>query len=198
MAKKSFNASPLFIVLYAVVIPCLFYYGLYSLTKFRVRKDLSPETKHQMATLAKCSGMEDYIERYGERGPMDIDYQIETCSFESLTDLSNAIAGESKTTAVDAEIDKILFGSSSSGNQSAPVPLESWIIRGFSKATPRNGRDLKGKKVKIYEVDSYSPQNDKTYQTDGSYQQEYYWDWTYSVYEYRDGTYRFVVNVMTS
>ena len=194
--KRTFDPIALVIVLLAVAVPCLFFYGVYSLTKFHVHTNLSESTKNNMADFAKKPGIAPYIERYGDRGPMDIDYQIETCSFASLGALCNAVNDRVET--VDYEIDILLGEEHTSGVKSPSAPAPSKIEQAVLNGTPRDGRDLMGKKVKVYTIESYSPMNDKTYQTDASYSQEYYWDWSYSVFEYPDGTYRYVVNILTS
>ena len=156
--KRVFNPVPFVVIFLALMVAFIFVYGIHSIISFHVHTDLSPEKKAQMASFAKCSSMAGYIERYGDRGPMDIDYQIETCTFPSLAALGNSI---NYVEPVSEEIAKELGLSPSVSNQSAAT------VTGIEKS-------------------------------DGSYNQEDYWEWTYSVYEYPDGTYRFVVNVQTS
>ena len=187
--KRVFNPVPFVVIFLALMVAFIFVYGIHSIISFHVHTDLSPEKKAQMASFAKCSSMAGYIERYGDRGPMDIDYQIETCTFPSLAAVGSSIHVE----AVNEEIYKVLGKSSGSSSTT-----KTWIEAAVSQATPRTGKDLKGKKAKVYQVDYYCPASEPGYVSDGSYNQEDYWEWTYSVYEYPDGTYRFVVNVQTS
>ncbi len=187
--KRVFNPVPFVVIFLALMVAFIFVYGIHSIISFHVHTDLSPEKKAQMASFAKCSSMAGYIERYGDRGPMDIDYQIETCTFPSLAAVGSSIHVE----AVNEEIDKVLGESSGSSSTT-----KTWIEAAVSQATPRTGTDLKGKKAKIYQVGYYCPASEPGYESDGTYNQEDYWQWTYSVYEYPDGTYRFVVNVQTS
>lgn len=194
--KKAFNPVPLVIVLSALLTASLFIFWLYSMISFHVHTNLSQETKADMERLARCPGISGYIERYGDRGPMDIDYQIETCTFPSLAALSGSINICQEATAIEAAIDEALARSSS--GQSSSTTGASLIERTISKVSPRKGRDLKGKTATIYEIDHYCPASEPNYRPGDSYKQEDYWSWTYSVYEYKDGTYRFVVNVQTS
>ena len=187
--KRVFTPVPFVVIFLALMVAFIFVYGIHSIISFHVHTDLSPEKKAQMASFAKCPGMTGYIERYGDRGPMDIDYQIETCTFPSLAAVGSSIHVE----AVNEEIYKVLGESSGSSSTT-----KTWIEAAVSQATPRTGKDLKGKKAKVYQVDYYCPASEPNYESDGSYNQEDYWEWTYSVYEYPDGTYRFVVNVQTS
>lgn len=184
--KKVFNPVPLVVVLLALMVAFIFVYGIHSIISFHVHTDLSPEKKAQMASFAKCSSMAGYIERYGDRGPMDIDYQIETCTFPSLEALDSAVhaTNELKQLTDDGSWEV--------------ADTRSWILDPMAEAKPTTGWDLKGKKAKVYQVDYYCPASEPGYVSDGSYNQEDYWEWTYSVYEYPDGTYRFVVNVQTS
>ena len=187
--KRVFNPVPFTVIFLALMVAFIFIYAIHSLLSFHVHTNLSPETKAEMASLAKRPGISAYIERYGDRGPMDIDYQIETCTFPSLAAVGSSIHVE----AVNEEIYKVLGESSGSSSTT-----KTWIEAAVSQATPRTGKDLKGKKAKVYQVDYYCPASEPDYESDGSYNQEDYWEWTYSVYEYPDGTYRFVVNVQTS
>ncbi len=127
---------------------------------------------------------------------MDIDYQIETCKFVSLDDLDYAVTGVN--IAVVEEINALLGNSTDPSNGPALQPVQSKIVQAVLNGTPRDGKDLKGEKVKIYTIYSYSPSADKNYRPGDSYSQEDYWYWTYSVFEYSDGTYRYVINVQTS
>ena len=196
--KRTVDPIAVLIVIAGIAVPILILAGLFSLTKFRVYTNLSAKTRSQMADLARYRGIEEYIERYGERGPLDIDYQIETCTFSSIGDLGRALPGNSVAEPVDAELEEIVFGTASYGSQPKPVNTVTWIEKQFAETEPRNGRDLKGKKVKIYELKSYSPIDHMSYDSDRAYDPEDYWVWTYSVYEYPDGTYRFAANVYTS
>ena len=191
--KRVFNPVPLVVVLLALMVAFIFVYGIHSIISFHVHTNLSPKTKAEMASFAKRPGISDYIERYGDRGPMDIDYQIETCTFPSLAALGNSI---NYVEPVSEELAKELGLSPSVSNQSAATV--TGIEKAVSQTTPRTGTDLKGKKAKIYQIGYYCPASAPGYVSDGSYNQEDYWEWTYSVYEYPDGTYRFVVNVQTS
>ena len=89
--KRVFNPVPFTVIFLALMVAFIFIYAIHSLLSFHVHTNLSPETKADMACLAKCPGISAYIERYGDRGPMDIDYQIETCTFPSLAALGNSI-----------------------------------------------------------------------------------------------------------
>lgn len=191
--KRIFNPVPFTVIFLALMVAFIFIYAIHSLLSFHVHTNLSPETKAEMASLAKRPGISDYIERYGDRGPMDIDYQIETCTFPSLAALGNSI---NYVEPVSEEIAKELGLSPSVSNQSAATV--TGIEKAVSQTTPRTGTDLKGKKAKIYQVGYYCPASSQDYESDGTYNQEDYWQWTYSVYEYPDGTYRYVVNVQTS
>ena len=186
---------PLIIVPAAILTAAVFILILYSFTQFRVHSNLSDDTKKDLASLGNASSIADYIERYGERGPMDIDYQIETYKFGSLEEMDYAVTGVNK--AIEEEINALLGNSTDPSNEPALQPVQSKIVQAVLNGTPRDGKDLKGEKVKIYTIDSYSPSADKNYRPGDSYSQEDYWHWTYSVFEYSDGTYRYVVNVQT-
>ena len=191
--KKVFNPVPPVIVFLALMVAFIFIYGLHSLLSFHVHTNLSPDTKSKMASLARRPGIASYIERYGDRGPMDIDYQIETRTFPNLSALANSISPV-EPVSEELAIELGLTPSVSSQSASAVTGIENAV----SQATPRTGTDLNGKKAKIYKIDYYCPASEPDFDPDGPYNQENYWSWTYSVYEYSDGTCRFVVNVQTA
>lgn len=193
---RRFNPLPLIIVPAAILTAVVFILVLYSFTQFRVHTNLADNEKEDLASFARNYRISDYIERYGERGPLDIDYQIETRKFVSLDELDYAVTGI--TAADNAEIDAILGITTVPAATPAAEPALSRIEQAVLNGTPKNGWDLKGKDVKIYYINSYSPSTDKNRSDVNSNSQEYYWDWTYSVYEYSDGTYRYVINIQTS
>ena len=193
--NKRFNPVPLIIVSAAVIVLAVFIFAIYSLTNFRVYTNLSDSKKKDLASIGNAPQIADYIERYGERGPLDINYQIETCTFASLDDLDSAVTGVNE--AVNNAINAVLDDTTDPETNQVVTPSPSKIEQAVLNGTTTNARDLKGKKVKAYLIESYSPSTDKKTTVESS-SQEYYWNWTYSVYEYPDGTYRYVINVQTS
>ena len=188
--KKKFDWLAFTIVSSVLLTIGLIFLCLFSMSNFRVYTDLSEAQKRDLGNMAHEGRMIPYIERYGERGPLDIDYQIETYAFASLDDLLETFAHRIQT--VDVEIDKVP-GITSSGDTPSTgkttVTYDTHIEDAVRNGTPRNGTDVTGKKVKVYEI-SYPDRN-------GSDSDENDWSCDYSVFEYPDGTYRYVVNVWT-
>ena len=198
MTKKKRNVDPISIIIVCgvVLVFGIILFVVFSMAQFRVRTNLSESDKNALGNLAHDSRMAPCIERYGERDPLDIDYQIETCTFSSLNDLCSAVSDQA-TVDVSNEIDQVLGVTSSSDNKPSVNSYNHKIENAVINGTPKPGRDLDGKKVNIYEISYYSPNTGDGNSGVDPDSQEYYWTWTYSVLEYPDGTYRYVVNVTT-
>ena len=143
----------------------LIFLGLSSFTRFQVHENLSYEQKASNARAALMPDVANYVERYGLRGFQDVDCQVETVKFDSIDNLVAAIPS----------------------------------LECYKNSTTSDGSDIKGKKVKVYELDSVRPFNsrDSVLPLDFSpvdkNSQEQYWTWKYSIYEYKDGSCRFVM-----
>ena len=74
-------------------------------------------------------------------------------------------------------------------------------LSSYRSAQTHTGSDVKNKKATIYEIESFKPSEDKTSSLplDTSSikpdSQKKHWTWEYSIYEYSDGSCRFVILV---
>lgn len=162
--EKRFNSKPVIIVSIIVIVIGVFYYNITAPMRFRVYTNVSDSKRSELASLANGGIWAGCIERYGERGPMDPDYLIESYKYESLASLCSS------------------------------VPSAGEAVR---NGTPVSGTDLKGKSVKIYKVSYYYPAAEESESDISPDSQKYYWSWSYSVYEYPDGSYRYAAHVST-
>ena len=134
---------------------------------FHVYGNLSEEEKASLAESALMPQIAEYIERHGLRGFQDVDNQIETRTFNSIDELVTAIP----------------------------------CLECYKSAGTRDGCDIKGKSAKIYEIDEVRPCNgrssvlplDFTSVDSAPYSTMDDWTWKYSIYEYKDGSCRFVI-----
>ena len=96
-----------------------------------------------------------------------MDLQIETVKFDSIDDLVKAFP----------------------------------YLSSYKSAQTHTGSDVKNKKATIYEIESFKPSQDNTSSLplDTSSikpeSQKKSWTWEYSIYEYSDGSCRFVILV---
>ena len=143
----------------------LVFLGLSSFTRFQVHENLSYEQKASNARAALMPDVAGYVERYGLRGFQDVDCQVETVKFDSIDNLVAAIPS----------------------------------LECYKSSAASEGTDIKGKKAKIYEIDRVRPCEGRrsVLPLDFSHvdknSQEEYWIWKYSIYEYKDGSCRFVM-----
>jgi len=156
-------------IIFISAIPLLIYglafCGLSSLTKWQVHKYVSAEEKESAAQAALMPQVAEYVERQGLRGFQDVDRQVETRLFGSIDELTAAI----------------------------PVP------DCYKASETKSGNDINGMQVTIYEIDKVRPFSGRTsvlpldFSLIDSDSQKNYWTWTYSIYEYSDGSCRFVM-----
>ena len=150
-----------------VIIIVLFFRGLLSLTSFQVTKDLSYDAKVSQAKQALLPDIAQYVDRYGMRGFQDVDLQIETVKFDSIGELTETFP----------------------------------YLSSYGTVEPQSGRDVKNKKATVYEIETFKPSRDKSLSLplDTSSikpdSQVKNWTWEYSIYEYSDGSCRFVILV---
>ena len=157
------------IIIIIIAIPALLYglvmLGCASLYKFKVYNDSSYEEKARSANSALMPQVAEYVERHGLRGFQDVDCQVETRLFDNIDDLTAAIPS----------------------------------LECYKTSTTKSGNDVKGKKVTVYEIDSVRPCEGRTsvlpldFSLVKADSQENYWTWDYSIYEYKDGSCRFVI-----
>ena len=159
-------------VLIIIAIPVAFYLimgfaFMFSLATYQTKSNLSDEGKASLAKEALMPQIAQYIERYGTRGFQDVDLQIETRTFKSIDELVEAMP----------------YLASYKGSESV------------------SGSDVKGKSAKVYEIAEVRPcgtrpmplpLNYGIVDSDSPSTMEYY-TWKYSIYEYKDGSCRFVV-----
>ena len=94
---------------------------------------------------------------------------------------------------VDCQVETVKFDSID--NLVAAIPS----LECYKRSATSDGSDIKGKKAKVYELDTVRPFNGRksVLPLDFSYvkpdSQEEYWIWKYSIYEYKDGSCRLVV-----
>lgn len=166
-SNKETAGKVIILIAIPVIVVVLFFRGLYSLASFHVTKDLSYDAKVSMAEQALLPDIAQYVERYGLRGFQDVDLQIETVKFDSKSELIETFP----------------------------------YLSSYGTVEPHSGRDVKDKKVTVYEIESFKPSRDKspTLPLDTSSikpdSQNKNWTWEYSIYEYSDGSCRFVILV---
>lgn len=166
-SKSATVAKGIIIAAIPVILIVLFFRGLFSLASFKVTGDLSEDAKVSMAEQALLPDIAEYVDRYGLRGFQDVDLQIETVKFDSIDDLVKAFP----------------------------------YLSSYRSAQTHTGSDFKNKKATIYEIESFKPSQDKTSSLplDTSSikpeSQKKSWTWEYSIYEYSDGSCRFVILV---
>lgn len=166
-SKSATVAKGIIIAAIPVILIVLFFRGLFSLASFKVTGDLSEDAKVSMAEQALLPDIAEYVDRYGLRGFQDVDLQIETVKFDSIDDLVKAFP----------------------------------YLSSYRSAQTHTGSDFKNKKATIYEIESFKPSRDKTSSLplDTSSikpeSQKKSWTWEYSIYEYSDGSCRFVILV---
>ena len=160
----------IFYVSIPIVVVVLFYIWAYSLTGFQVHKNLSYEAKVSQSKQALMPEIAEYVERYGLRGFQDTDLQIETVKFNSIDELVETFP----------------------------------CLARYETAETHVGRDVKNKSATVYEIETFSPSKDRTscLPLDTSSikpdSQINSWTWKYSIYEYNDGSCRFVILVTPS
>lgn len=166
-SKSATVAKGIIIAAIPVILIVLFFRGLFSLASFKVTGDLSEDTKVSMAEQALLPDIAEYVDRYGLRGFQDVDLQIETVKFDSIDDLVKAFP----------------------------------YLSSYESAQTHTGSDVKNKKATIYEIESFKPSQDNTSSLplDTSSikpeSQKKSWTWEYSIYEFSDGSCRFVILV---
>ena len=178
-SNKETVAKGIIIAAIPVILIVLFFRGLFSLAGFKVTKDLSDDAKVSQAEQALLPDIAEYVDRYGLRGFQDVDLQIETVKFDSIDELIETVKFDS--------IDELV---------SAFPYLSS-----YKSAQTHTGSDVKNKKATIYEIESFKPfqDNKSSLPLDTSSikpeSQRKNWTWEYSIYEYSDGSCRFVILV---
>lgn len=166
-SNKGTAGKVIILIAIPVIVVVLFFRGLYSLASFHVTKDLSYDAKVSQAKQALLPDIAQYVDRYGLRGFQDVDLQIETVKFDSKSELIKTFP----------------------------------YLSSYGTVEPHSGRDVKDKKVTVYEIESFKPSRDKssTLPLDTSSikpdSQVKNWTWEYSIYEYSDGSCRFVILV---
>ena len=166
-SKSATVAKGIIIAAIPVILIVLFFRGLFSLASFKVTGDLSEDAKVSMAEQALLPDIAEYVDRYGLRGFQDVDLQIETVKFDSIDDLVKACP----------------------------------YLSSYRSAQTHTGSDFKNKKATVYEIESFKPSQDNTSSLplDTSSikpeSQRKNWTWEYSIYEYSDGSCRFVILV---
>ena len=166
-SKSATVAKGIIIAAIPVILIVLFFRGLFSLASFKVTGDLSEDAKVSMAEQALLPDIAEYVDRYGLRGFQDVDLQIETVKFDSIDDLVKAFP----------------------------------YLSSYESAQTHTGSDFKNKKATVYEFESFKPSQDNTSSLplDTSSikpeSQKKSWTWEYSIYEYSDGSCRFVILV---
>ncbi len=171
--KANHYARNLFLI---IAIPVGLYllvgmFFMFSIASFHVTSNLSEERKASLAKEALMPQIAQYVERYGTRGFQDIDLQIETRTFKNFDELVEAMP---------------------------------YLAR-YKDSESVSGSDIKGKSAKVYEIAEVSPCGNRPMplplnygivDSDSSSRMEYY-TWKYSIYEYKDGSCRFVILQIT-
>ena len=163
-------ASVLIIISIPVVLYVLFIFVFAtSFVSWKVKPVTDAESKAQLGREALLPEIGDYVERTGMRGFQDVDLQIETREFSSLAELYAVFPESSKD-----------------------------VLKRAMASTPVTTKDIKGKKVKEYQIESVRPFDSRNTELRLDFsritsESMEYWTWHYSIYEYKNGTYRFVV-----
>ena len=166
-SNKETVAKVIILTAIPVILGVLFFRGLFSLASFHVTKDLSYDAKVSQAKQALLPDIAQYVDRYGLRGFQDVDLQIETVKFDSIDELV------------------------------ATFPY----LSSYGTSETHIGNDVKNKKATVYEIETFKPSKDETSSLPldtGSIKpdsQVKNWTWEYSIYEYSDGSCRFVILV---
>ncbi len=166
-SNKGTAGKVIILIAIPVIVVVLFFRGLYSLASFHVTKDLSYDAKVSSANQALLPDIAQYVERYGLRGFQDVDLQIETVKFDSKSELIETFP----------------------------------YLSSYGTVEPHTGSDVKNKKATVYEIETFKPSKDMTsaLPLDKSSIKEdsqiMHWTWEYSIYEYSDGSCRFVILV---
>jgi hypothetical protein len=145
---------------------------VFSLANFQVTTDLSDEKKASLAKEALMPQIAEYIERYGTRGFQDIDLQIETRTFKIFDELVEVMP----------------------------------FLGSYRNAETDSGFDVKSKSAKVYKIAEVCPRYSRPYDLPLDFSEfdsdpdstTGYWTWKYSIYEYKDGSCRFVIFVVPS
>ena len=145
---------------------------VFSLANFQVTTDLSDEKKASLAKEALMPQIAEYIERYGTRGFQDIDLQIETRTFKNFDELVEVMP----------------------------------FLGSYRNAETDSGFDVKSKSAKVYKIAEVCPRYSRPYDLPLDFSEfdsdpdstTGYWTWKYSIYEYKDGSCRFVILVVPS
>ena len=169
--KKNSHSTLLMVILVPVVlyITIMLVFG-HSATSWHVSEVSDTGSKTSYANHTLLPGISGYIDRTGMRGFQDTELQLETREFSTLGGLYGILPQSSKED-----------------------------LKRVMASTPTETKDIKGTKVNEYKIDSYRPFDGKSplLPLDLSYIQndelKNYWTWEYSIFEYKDGTYRFVV-----
>ena len=166
-SNKESVGKVIILIAIPVILVVLVFRGLYSLASFHVTKDLSYDAKVSQAKQALLPDIAQYVERYGLRGFQDVDLQIETVKFDSIDELVKTFP----------------------------------YLSSYKYSEPHTGSDVKNKKATVYEIETFKPSKDMTsaLPLDKSSIKEdsqiMHWTWEYSIYEYSDGSCRFVILV---
>ena len=140
---------------------------MFSLGSYQTKSNLSDEGKASLAREALMPQIAEYIERYGTRGFQDIDLQIETRTFKNFDELVEVMP----------------------------------FLGSYRNAETDSGFDVKSKSAKVYKIAEVCPRYSRPYDLPLDFSEfdsdpdstTGYWTWKYSIYEYKDGSCRFVI-----
>lgn len=134
---------------------------------WKVHDDLTDKQKSEFSEMAQMPGMAPSVERYGIKGWQDAEYLIETYRYDS----------------VDALCDSL------------PDGCRDSIKQTLATVTPISSKDVKGKRIKRYDISYGLPlvSDDEMEEETYTYTLGAFRD--YYIYEYSDGTYRFAADV---
>lgn len=152
------------------VLPMLL---LLSTANWSVHTHLNEEDRASGASQILMPSAQDSIERYGTRGFTDVEVQVESKKYDNLDELCNAIpdAGDEFRSAVN-------WGNGRSMKDIRYKPATAYLI---SRHHPGGGH--------------FSSFPTNSVEEDSGM---YYWTWEYYVYVYKDGSCRFVTNIMST
>ena len=134
---------------------------------WKVHDGLTDKQKSEFSEMALMPGLAPSVERYGIKGWQDAEYLIETYRYDSVEALCDSL----------------------------PVGCRDSIVKSIETGTPTTAKDVKGKRIKRYDISYGLPlvSDDELEEETYSYTFGAFRD--YYIYEYSDGTYRFAADV---
>jgi hypothetical protein len=130
---------------------------------------MTDEEKIDFSNRALYPALADCLERRADRGLRDAEYLIETYRYSSVEEMCGAL----------------------------PAGCRDAVEYTLENATPVEGKDMKGVKIKLYNIEYALPLLDKNTAPEKYKVYTYNAFHDYFIYEYEDGSYRFAATIST-